>query len=441
MVLNRPIGVDKGIGFALCGACGRAATRLAKFAAREHCHGPAIPAKLAPYSKHPISFANNKLVGMLKTKHVLAVSAIFLSSLVACVGFAQQPTQRDTSLDNDIERAQALYEGGRSEEALNVVDSVLASVAGDAEARFLQGLIYADLNRHDDAIAVFSALTNDFPELPEPWNNLAVLFAESGEFDKARQALLAAIQTHPSYSTAHENLGDLYARMASLAYDRALEQDRGNESARLKLSAVNGLFSVPTVTGPATQVAAVTPPPVSNPEPVVAQPVPEPVVQAPPATAVAAVTPEPEPVKPEPVVREPVVLEPVTPEPVTPQPVVQQAATDPEDIATAVRGWASAWSAQDVDGYLDSYAPSFRPANGASRASWNRYRRDRLTKPSFIQVDVSDLNIDVASPDSATATFEQRYRSDNYEDQVRKKLDMVRTNGRWQIAAEASDSG
>lgn len=382
-----------------------------------------------------ISFVNNKLVSMLKIRYALVASALCLAPIFCSSAFAQQTAGRDASTDGDIQRAQVLYDSGRTEQALEVVEGVLSRAAGDPEARFLQGLIYAEMDRRDDAIAVFSALTEDYEELPEPWNNLAVLFAENGEFDKARQALLAAIQTHPSYSTAHENLGDLYARMASMAYDRALEQDQGNQSARLKLSAVNGLFSVPAAT-PA-QVAAVAPTQVPAPAPR-REPEPEPVepqpVEPPPAT-VAAVTPEPaiEPApepEPEP---EPVAA---VPEP-TPQPAARPPA-NPDEVALAVRTWASAWSDQDVEGYLASYAPSFRPANGASRASWNRYRRDRLTKPSFISVEISDLAVDIKDSETAVATFSQRYRSDNYEDQVRKTLNMVRAEGRWQIAAEAS---
>jgi len=145
----------------------------------------------------------------------------------------------------DLASAQKLYEDGRADEALTEVDSLLASSPADPELRFLKGVIFAEHGKNDEAIEIFAALTRDYPELPEPYNNLAVLFAEKGEFEKAREALLAAIQTHPSYSTAHENLGDLYAKMASLAYDRALEEDKANESARIKLSQVNSLFSMP----------------------------------------------------------------------------------------------------------------------------------------------------------------------------------------------------
>ncbi len=337
-----------------------------------------------------------------------------------------QAEQLDPGVAAALERAQGMYEGGRALEALTVIDDVLRQVPGNPEARFLKGLIFADMGNTEGAIEIFAGLTSDYPELPEPWNNLAVLFAENGDFDKARQALLAAIQTHPSYSTAHENLGDLYARMAGMAYDRALEQDRGNESARLKLSAVNGLFSM---TAPATsRAASVTQTP----------------LQAASTAAPPPAQPEPTPVASTPVEPEPV----AEPAPATPAPEPVQVATaapppaapSSDDVAAAVRDWASAWSAQDVDGYLNRYASSFQPSNGASLSSWMRYRRERLTAPSFIRVDISDLDVRMNGARSATATFMQRYRSDNYEDRVRKTLSMALTTDGWQIVREESGS-
>src|SRR6266550_3308925 len=99
------------------------------------------------------------------------------------------------------------------------------------------------LRRVPEAIQVFTGLTEDFPELPEPYNNLAVLYASQGNYDKAKSALELAIHTHPSYATAHENLGDIYAQLASRAYDRALQLDKGNTSAQVKLALVKELFS------------------------------------------------------------------------------------------------------------------------------------------------------------------------------------------------------
>ncbi|MEM7083356.1 MAG: tetratricopeptide repeat protein [Pseudomonadota bacterium] len=318
--------------------------------------------------------------------------------------------------------AQRLYDQGRLDEALSTINAMLVDTPNDAEARFLKGIIHAEAGDSDSAIETFAALTQDFPELPEPWNNLAVLFAERGEFDKSREALLAAIQTHPSYSTAHENLGDLYARMAGMAYDRALEQDRSNDSARLKLSAVNGLFAVPGTAPPPVAVAAApvqSTPPVSEP---VAQPVSEPV----------ASTPEPEPAQP---------VAAATPEPtvMSPEPVASTPAPSSASIEAAVNRWASAWSSKDVDRYLASYVSDFRPSNGASHRAWVDYRRDRLTRPKVIEVDVSALNVSFDSDTRATATFRQKYRSDNYRDEVTKKLVLSNENGRWLIVSEVSE--
>jgi len=88
--------------------------------------------------------------------------------------------------------------------------------------RFNKGLILTEQKKVPDAIRIFSSLSEDYPDLPEPYNNLAVLYASQGQYEKARDALEAAIRTHPSYSTAHENLGDIYAKMASQAYGKAL---------------------------------------------------------------------------------------------------------------------------------------------------------------------------------------------------------------------------
>ena len=71
-----------------------------------------------------------------------------------------------------------------------------------------------------------------------------MIYAEQGDFNNAREALQMAINTHPSYATAHENLGDIYAKMASRAYNQALELDQDNASAREKLLLVGDLFSI-----------------------------------------------------------------------------------------------------------------------------------------------------------------------------------------------------
>ena len=144
---------------------------------------------------------------------------------------------------DEIQDANQLFKQKQYDQALQKVDSLLATKPKDAQARFLKGLILTEQGKTDAAIKVFSALTDDYPELPEPYNNLAVLYAGQGKYDTARVALEMAIRTHPSYATAHENLGDIYAKMASQAYDRALQLDSNNTSTKTKLALIKELFS------------------------------------------------------------------------------------------------------------------------------------------------------------------------------------------------------
>lgn len=144
---------------------------------------------------------------------------------------------------DDIEDANKLFKQGQRSQALDKVNDYLASKPKDAQARFLKGLILTEQGKTADAIKIFSALTDDYPDLPEPYNNLAVLYAGQGQYDKAKLLLEMAISTHPSYATAHENLGDIYAKMASQAYDRALQLDHGNTTTQTKLAMIQNLFA------------------------------------------------------------------------------------------------------------------------------------------------------------------------------------------------------
>lgn len=136
-----------------------------------------------------------------------------------------------------------LIKNGQYEWALPRLESFLKEHPKHAEARFLKGLALAEQGNAEEAEEVFLALTEDYPELPEPHNNLAVLYADKGDFARARASLLQAISTRPGYATAHENLGDIYARMAGIAYGKALEIDTENQTARVKLAMVQELFS------------------------------------------------------------------------------------------------------------------------------------------------------------------------------------------------------
>ena len=122
------------------------------------------------------------------------------------------------------------------------IEGLLAQRPREAQARFLKGIVQTAQGEADAAIVTFRALTEDYPELPEPYNNLAVLYAQKGDYNGARAALETALTTAPGFAIAHENLGDIYARLAAANYDRAATLDRDNKSAPAKLLLVRQLL-------------------------------------------------------------------------------------------------------------------------------------------------------------------------------------------------------
>ena len=142
---------------------------------------------------------------------------------------------------DDIQDASQMLRAGQHQQALDRVNKVLATKPRDAQARFLKGLILTEQGNTKDAVAIFQKLTEDYPDLPEPYNNLAVIYAAQGQYDKARASLEQSIRTHPSYATAYENLGDVYSKLASQAYDKALQLDSSNSAAQNKLALVREL--------------------------------------------------------------------------------------------------------------------------------------------------------------------------------------------------------
>jgi tetratricopeptide (TPR) repeat protein len=112
-----------------------------------------------------------------------------------------------------------------------------------ADGRFLRGVILTELARPDEAFDVFFRLTQDYPELPEPYNNVAVLYAARGEYERARANLEMALRNKPDYATAYENLGDVYARLSSQAYEKATQLDARNRNATAKLALARELVN------------------------------------------------------------------------------------------------------------------------------------------------------------------------------------------------------
>jgi Flp pilus assembly protein TadD len=146
------------------------------------------------------------------------------------------------ALADAVDDANALFRKGQASQALAAVDTFLKSNPQDTRGRFLRALILAEQNRSDEAIAALRALNEDRPELPEPYNNLAVLYAAQGRYEDARRVLETAILAHPGYALAHENLGDVFARLAAQAYERASKLDAKASGVRAKLKLMEQLL-------------------------------------------------------------------------------------------------------------------------------------------------------------------------------------------------------
>ena len=320
---------------------------------------------------------------------------------------------------DNLPEVQRLIKQGQYPQALEKVDAYLAGKPKDAQGRFLKGLILTEMNKPGDAIAVFTKLTEDYPELPEPYNNLAVLYAQQKQYDKARTALEMAIRTHPSYAIAYENLGDIYAKLASQAYDKALQIDSANATAQTKMALIRDLISTsakPNVkpTAPAPVAAAPAAAPAAKPAAAPAAPTAT-VVSAAPATAPAAA-----PVK------------------AAPTPVAAKPDAAAEDVAKAVANWADAWSRKDVKAYLAAYAADFTPPKGLSRKAWEGEREDRIAgKPGKISVTIEDTQITV-NGDKATAKFRQHYKAASLKSSTTKTLVFVKNGNKWLIQDENS---
>ena len=138
-----------------------------------------------------------------------------------------------------------LVSGRKLGEALIKANAYLADKPRDPQMRFIKGVIFTDMGQPAEAMAIFAQLNQDYPELPEPYNNLAVLYAGQGQFDKARTALEMAIRTNPSYATAHENLGDVYMQLAGQSYAKSLQFEPRNAGIPAKLALIRSMFSPP----------------------------------------------------------------------------------------------------------------------------------------------------------------------------------------------------
>ena len=264
---------------------------------------------------------------------------------------------------------------GRFDAAANDGRALLQQRPQHLQTRFLTAYALQMSGQDEAAAALYEGLIEDYPDLPEPRNNLAMIYLERGDYDRASRLLVDAINTHPSYATAYDNLSRIYKGIASEAYRRAVSESA--EPAKFEhdfeLAAIARLATVE--------------------EERVEQPV---AAKAPPAISAADLEAQ----------------------------LIEQ-----------VRGWAGAWSGKEFARYVDYYSPQFR-GRFDSHDAWKNSRRERILRPGEIKVTVDAFKIRWISDNLAMIDFRQAFDSPRYSDRVVKRLAFSRSGNQWKITEE-----
>lgn len=170
--------------------------------------------------------------------HRAALALLALAAALAATAHAQNgplslaaptaPVGGIQSTDPGMSEAQQAANARRYDAAIKGFDRVLAANPRNAQARFQRAWALAQSGREDAAIQAFAEMAQDFPELPEPHNNLALLYARRGDLKRAETELLLATEVKPAFAIGYTNLGDVYRRLAEQAYAEALRRNPGD---------------------------------------------------------------------------------------------------------------------------------------------------------------------------------------------------------------------
>mgnify|MGYP006107066885 FL=1 len=285
------------------------------------------------------------------------------------------------SMQSNIEEIKLLLKNGEYVLAETLTNKSIEENLNDPELLFYKGIIETNMGKNNQAIDTFRNLTDRFPELPEPYNNLAVLYAEKGQFSLAKEILEQAIKTNPSYLTAHINLGDIFTKMASESYNKALEIDKSNNVAITKLSMITQLFNYQPNTKNTTIKVVKSKNDVND--------------------------------------------------------EVLSKKDKEKYILVAIENWKRAWEDKNMDNYLDSYSPNFIYPNNMSKEEWEKYRTNRIVSKKIITISISNIKLRFKK-EKVTATFKQNYKSGKLNQTSYKTLVLVGTRDQWLILEETS---
>ncbi len=314
-------------------------------------------------------------------------------------------------------QARLALKAGHAEQAANLLQEQVKTSPRDYQAWFLLGVSQANIQRYHPAIESFRRVLELRPDLAEPHNNLAVIYNELDDVPAAIRELEASLKKHPDYLVAEENIADLYIKMALTYYKKALEQtDDAQLQARYRRllqvrdvpagKAVAASHSTPVATKPVVPAKQVP-----LPTPVVAQMRPAlPTVDSTLAQA----------------------------HPDSNQQALQQAAL--AEVKQAVEAWRQAWQSQNLPAYFSAYADDYMlPERFKNRQAWEAYKARVIGNKRFIKVSLQHVQVKVSDDlQHAVVQFDQAFRSNSYNGDDKKQLALMKVDGAWKIAQEAT---
>jgi tetratricopeptide (TPR) repeat protein len=380
----------------------------------------------------PFDFITSvKILLRRPSRLIKSTTAVGIGALLTCLSAFPA--------NNALDSIKQSIQSGQLDQALKLVQQERQASPKDVQVQFLEAVILAQQGQHERAIDAFKKMTEAYPDLPEPFNNLGVLYASKGRLDEARAAFDKAILTHASYAAAHKNLSDVQAQLTRQSYARALQVDPKVKVATAQLTMLGAITTersdVSKIPGPSARTA-------------------------PPAAISPSITPSITPsVTPAPSVDQGKLPEVTVKEiPVKPakeaakeankeaskeatkqasKEASKEAASNAEAelVKSAVQSWARSWSQKDIKKYFAAYASNFVPPDNMSRAKWESERELRITSKKKIQVSVSNFKIEVQG-NKAKVNFSQIYESDNFKGNSRKSLELTKQNGNWLITRE-----
>ena len=138
-------------------------------------------------------------------------------------------------------KIEKLLKDGNPAQALELADLGIRKSSRNPQLRFMKAVALENLSRTEEAVHELQALVRDYPEIPEPYNNLAVIEAGTGNLEQALEHLNQALRINPDFALARKNLGDVYLALARESYEMAAAKLKNNRVLARRLQTITNL--------------------------------------------------------------------------------------------------------------------------------------------------------------------------------------------------------